>query len=138
MAAAWNSAEHKRLREMWPSAPRAAVLAAFPGRNWGSIAAKAGKRGIRRPYIRRNRRVYPTDPLFTALRSARVRQRRTLKQIAKAVGVACAEVVHNWECGKRVPRAGLLLKWVDVLGLELKAQPKMLLVMSDDFRRLRA
>jgi diadenosine tetraphosphatase ApaH/serine/threonine PP2A family protein phosphatase len=44
----WDENELPRLRRLYPSGKREDVLAAFPGRSWRAISAKANSRGIYR------------------------------------------------------------------------------------------
>jgi len=44
----WTDAENQRIREMYPSADRAAILQAFPMRNWVSIVMQASTLKIKR------------------------------------------------------------------------------------------
>jgi hypothetical protein len=58
---AWTGVEERRLRDLYPRADAAALLAAFPGRTPGSVYARAFAMGLagRRPPDVRRRRALP-------------------------------------------------------------------------------
>ena len=46
--APWRNTEENRLRELYPTAPKADILSEFPGRAWTAICQRARSLGIKR------------------------------------------------------------------------------------------
>ena len=95
--------------------------------------AESRLRGLRRRYAERVN--YELDP--SALRSARLTQGLTQKQLSETIGVAAEGRVSTWECGRATPHPHQLRALADALGVPIRSMLRPVAVQQYDLRRLR-
>lgn len=59
------------------------------------------------------------DPIVAELRAERRRQGLTQTDVARAIGRATYQTVHQWEKGTNHPKIDNVRAWADALGYEI-------------------
>lgn len=110
------------LRRLWPSAPRAEIVAALPDRSWSSIGNRAHVIGVQRICRDHYGEVY-RDPLMADLERRRRELKLSLKTVAEAIGVTATHLGHLEAC-RFITTLPRLRAWASYLGMEITARPR--------------
>lgn len=129
----WTEAEQNTMRRLYPLAEKSEVLAALPGRAWGSIVKFACELSISRPTAAVRARGF-VAPIVAELYTERVRRRMKRAELCRKIGHAVGDVLH-WELGRRVPRLLVVYDWAAVFGLEPVLRPTAERLLSEGAAR---
>lgn len=119
----WSKTELRKLRELWPTKDKDAILRALPRRKWPNIVKRASEIGIHRPRIITNKKHRHVDPIFIELRALRQAQRLTREELAEIIGVH-RQMVSHYELGTTLPRWANFRAWIEALGYDIKLTPR--------------
>lgn len=116
----WSLEQEQIVRDSYPTATKAALLAALAPRSWQAIQQRASDLGVARVRSTRARPQGEIDPLVGELIQLRIDQKRSVRFIASLIGVK-RETLHAWEIGLRNPGLKQIRKWARALGRDLAA-----------------